>query len=362
MLFGFFSLVLVLVYWVNRAVVLFDQIIANGHSAMVFLEFTALTLPNVIRLVLPMAAFAAVVYGTNRLSSDSELVVVQATGYSPYRLARPVLVFGVIVGLFLSVLTHVLVPASISKLAVRSLEIQQSMTARLLREGTFLHPAKGVTFFIREIDESGKLIDVFLSDSRTEGLRTNYSAHTAVFTRSEDGPRLIMFDGMAQTLRISDLNLTTTRFSNFVFNVSGLTDPAATKKKKPGELSTAELLWPTKDILKKTKAKRAALIQAGHDRISQAFLCAVSALVGFAALLMGAFSRFGIWRQIFVAILLLVGLKLIDNFMNDIASKDEALWPLVYLASAIGLATAYFMLWLSTRPALLHSRRKGAIA
>ena len=57
MLFGFFALILVSVYWVNRAVLLFDQLIADGQSAWVFLEFTALTLPNVIRLVLPMAAF-----------------------------------------------------------------------------------------------------------------------------------------------------------------------------------------------------------------------------------------------------------------------------------------------------------------
>jgi len=88
----------------------------------------------------------------------------------------------------------------------------------------------------------------------------------------------------------------------------------------------------------------------------------VSALVGFAALLLGGFSRFGLWRQIFLAVLILVGLKLIDNFMNDMASKDEALWPLVYLASATGLATGYFMLWLSTRPAVFYSRRKRAAA
>ena len=81
-LFGFFSLVLVLVYWVNRAVLLFDRLIGDGQSALVFLEFTALTLPNVIRLVLPVSAFAAAVYVTNRLSTESELVVVQATGFS----------------------------------------------------------------------------------------------------------------------------------------------------------------------------------------------------------------------------------------------------------------------------------------
>ena len=58
-LFGFFALVLVSVYWVNRAVILFDRLIADGHSAGVFLEFTVLSLPRVIGLVLPMAAFAA---------------------------------------------------------------------------------------------------------------------------------------------------------------------------------------------------------------------------------------------------------------------------------------------------------------
>ena len=97
MLFGFFALVLVLVYWVNRAVILFDQLIANGQSATVFLEFSALSLPNVIRVVLPVAAFAGSVYVTNRLMSESELVVVQATGFSPWRLMRPVLMFGAIV-------------------------------------------------------------------------------------------------------------------------------------------------------------------------------------------------------------------------------------------------------------------------
>ena len=42
------------VYWVNRAVGLFDQLIGDGQSALVFLEFSILTLPNVIRLVLPI--------------------------------------------------------------------------------------------------------------------------------------------------------------------------------------------------------------------------------------------------------------------------------------------------------------------
>ena len=75
LVFGFFSFVLVMIYWINSAVRLFDRLIADGQSAAVFLEFTALSLPSVIVLALPLAAFTASVYSTNRLSQDSELVV-----------------------------------------------------------------------------------------------------------------------------------------------------------------------------------------------------------------------------------------------------------------------------------------------
>ncbi|MDK2774846.1 MAG: LptF/LptG family permease, partial [Tabrizicola sp.] len=166
-LFGFFALVLVAVYWVNRAVGLFDQLIGDGQSALVFLEFTILTLPNAIRLVLPVAGFAAAVYVTNRLMQESELVVMQATGFSAFRLARPVLYFGLIVMLMQAVLTNLLVPASQRVLGERSAEISRNVTARFLNAGQFMHPAAGVTLYIREISPTGELLDLFLSDERS---------------------------------------------------------------------------------------------------------------------------------------------------------------------------------------------------
>ena len=45
-LFGFFALVLVAVLWINRGVSLFEQLISDGQSALVFMEFTALGLPK----------------------------------------------------------------------------------------------------------------------------------------------------------------------------------------------------------------------------------------------------------------------------------------------------------------------------
>ncbi|MEM9638612.1 MAG: LptF/LptG family permease, partial [Pseudomonadota bacterium] len=166
LLFGFFSLVLVAVFWINQAVVLFDRLISDGQSALVFLEFTALGLPKLITTVLPISAFAAAVYVTNRMNNESELTVMQATGTGPFRLARPVVTFGVIVFLMASILQHFLLPMALQQLTQREAEISQNATSRLLTEGAFLHPSRAVTFYAREITEDGVLRDVFLSDRR----------------------------------------------------------------------------------------------------------------------------------------------------------------------------------------------------
>ena len=137
-LFGFFALILVSVYWVNRAVGLFDRIIGDGQSALVFLEFSLLILPNVLRLVLPIAAFAAAVYVTNRLTQESELVVMQATGFSAFRLARPVLYFGAVVTMLHLVLMNLLVPLSVAMLSAREVELSENVTSRYLTQGQFI--------------------------------------------------------------------------------------------------------------------------------------------------------------------------------------------------------------------------------
>ena len=240
-LFGFFSLILVMVYWVNRAILLFDQLIADGQSATVFLELTALVLPNVIRLVLPLSAFASVVYVTNRLSSESELVVMQATGYSGARLARPVFLFGTFVALLMSILTHYLVPLSITHLSVRNAQIAENITARLLTEGTFLHPAPGITFYIREITPQGELQGVFLSDARDETEQVTYTAKSALLIRGEEGPKLVMFDGLAQTLQSDGQRLFTTSFADFAYDVGSLIAPTPSKGPRVEELGTMSL-------------------------------------------------------------------------------------------------------------------------
>lgn len=362
MLFGFFALVLVSVYWVNRAVSLFDQLISDGQSAWVFLEFTALTLPNVIRLVLPVAAFVAVVHVTNRLAAESELVVMMATGFSPFRLARPVVWFGLVVTLMVAVLSHVLVPASRAKLADRRGEIAENVAARFLTEGAFLHPAEGITVFIRAIGPRGELEDILLTDARTPGRRTTYTAERALVVKTDTGPRLVMFEGMAQTLTEANATLAVTRFGDFSYDLGALIGGAQARLRSVEELPTPVLLAATPESAARHGTTVAAMLLEGHERIARPFLALVSALIGFATLLTGGFSRFGLWRQIGLAVVLLVFVQFLANGATNLVTRAPAAWPLIYLPVLAGLGIAALALAQAGRARRVRHALAAAVA
>lgn len=355
-MFGFFSLVLVLVYWINRAVVLFDTLIADGQSASVFLEFTALSLPGVIRLALPLSAFAAAVYVTNRMSTESELVVVQATGFSPYRLARPVVYFGIVVFALMTLLMHLLVPLASARLDLRQAEIAQNITSRLLSPGAFLEPIDGVTFYIGDVTPAGELQNVFLTDLREADRHVTYTASAAYLVRNEAGTQLVMVDGMAQILETKTQRLATTSFKDFAYDIGSFITVSTREGRRDAQVPTLELLRAPPALIAETGKTRGQLIARAHDRFSQSILGSVAALLGFAALIVGGFSRFGVWRQIVIAIFLIIVIKAVETAGLNAARDDPYLWFAAYAASAVGLMMVAALLYLAAHPALFKRR------
>jgi lipopolysaccharide export system permease protein len=266
----------------------------------------------------------------------------------------------VIVFVFSSILAHVLVPISLARLTDRTAEISENMTARLLSEGRFLHPADGVTFYIREISPRGELQNIFLSDARDPDRRITYTAREALLIRGEDAPTLLMLDGMAQAFEIDSKRLSVTRFDDFAFDLDGLVDVLTADRRRPNELSTPELLAATPETQKLTRVSEATLVAEGHERFSNALNGLVAPLIGFATLLIGGFSRFGIWRQILAAIGALIVVQMITQAGQGAVQSDAARWPMAYLGPGFGLALSFFLLLMADRPALFRRRRRRA--
>lgn len=356
-LFGFFALVLVSVYWINRAVSLFEQLISDGQTALVVLEFTALTLPLVISVVLPIAAFAASAYGTNRLSSESELVAMQATGMSPWRMARPVLVFGVLVALMVALLVHAVVPMARGRLADRQAEIAQNVTAQFLRAGAFQYPVRGVTLYIRDIAADGRLVDFFLEDARNPDSQTTYTSTEALLVRTDEGPRLVMMQGMVQNLRHAGnrQSLSVTRFSELAYDLGTLIDTGESRKRDLRAYSTLRLLDPDPELLAATGATRDRALAEAHERLAKPFQAPVAALLGFGMLLLGGFSRFGVWRQVVWAVVALIVVQFLSTAAENQVAGNASRWPLIYVSPLVGAAICCAVLWLAARPRRLRN-------
>jgi len=339
--FGFFSLVLVSVYWVNRAVRLFDQLISDGQPISVFLEFTALSLPILIRTVLPISAFVAATYVTLGLMRSSEITVLQAAGISPLRLARPVVVFGLIVSAFLIVLMHFLIPEARNQLSRRQAEVAQNLTASLLQDGVFQHPAEGITFFITQITPEGAMRGIYLSDARNQLQRIDYTARTALIVPEASGPKLVMIDGQAQIRDTRTGRLSVTGFGDFTYDLSSLAGPAG-RGRSVQELPSSALMNPTPDLLEETRATEAQFRFELASRFVDGFSAVAAALIGFASLMAGGFSRLGFWKEIVLAVALMAAVQTLSNAVAGTAMRSVSLAWLgaVPLVLAVGAALA----------------------
>lgn len=360
--FGFFSLVLVAVFWINRSVRLFDRLIGDGQTAWVFLELTSLGLPRLILTVLPLSAFAASVYVVNRLSNESEMTVMSATGSSPWRLARPVLVFGLIVGAMMAALAHFLVPAALDRLNTRQNEINQDVTARLLTEGTFLHPSRAVTLYTRDIDEDGVLHDVFLSDRRDLDVRVIYTADTAYLVQQAGTTSLIMVDGQAQRLRTSDNRLAVANFKDFSYDISNLMRTQVIRARSASAMTTPEFFVDWDQVGERTGQSKGFIAEEFHSRFAQPAFAAIGALLGFAVLISRGFSRFGAWREILFAFVGLLTLDGIRAMLTDMIRDQAGLWPLAYLPAALGTLLVMVLLNFAARPRRRPKPRRTEVA
>lgn len=353
--FAFFSLVLVSVYWVNRAARLFDQLISDGQPLLVFVELTALSLPMLIRTVLPIAAFVATVYVTQNMLRSNEISVLQAAGLSPYRLARPVIHFGLIVAGFLLVLMHFLIPAAYGQLAQRQNEIAQNITAGLLQQGVFQHPGNGITFFIADISPEGVLSGIFLSDTRSFAQRIDYTARTALIVPEASGPKLVMIDGFAQIHDSRTGRLSTTTFSDFTYDLGALIGPAG-RGRSVQELSTPALFNATAELLEETRANPAQIRFELVSRFVDAFTAVATALIGFAALMAGGFNRLGFWRQVVLAVVLLVLMQTLGNLLAGEAMRSASRAWLGLVPLALALMVALALMHYAARPRRVRGR------
>jgi lipopolysaccharide export system permease protein len=168
-----------------------------------------------------------------------------------------------------------------------------------------------------------------------------------------------MVDGLAQTLRTDSEQLFTTHFRDFTYDIGRLFGDTGARFVHIRFLSTWQLFSDPAGVQALTGSTPGQILEEAHGRFAQPLLCVAAALIGFSTLLSGGFSRFGVWRQIVLAIVLLLVVKSVEGIAADPVRRDPSMWPLLYTPPLVGFAISAVMLWQATRanrPGFLSSK------
>jgi lipopolysaccharide export system permease protein len=356
---GFFLLVFTGVIWLTQALRLIDTVIASGQGASIFLLFSALVLPQVLVIVLPLSALGAALYAGNKLYSDSELVVMMSTGVSPLNLLRPITAFGAAIALVLALVMNVLVPMANSALAERSQAIRSDLAAALLVERQFIHPMSGLTLFIQETGTDGEMRGIFLNDQRDPERTVTYSAERALLVRDGMEARLVMIDGMALGAGRDGMRLNSVAFDQFVFDMSDLIRESGDRTRRPSEYPMAALLHPTPNMLESERYTVGDFVSEGHYRIAMPLLALIYPMIALVTLLAGGYRRSGFGRRVIVAVVVAAVSQVLMFGARAQVDGNPALWPLIYLPHLLALLyVAALLIWLGKER---RPRRAGAV-
>ena len=361
LMFGFFSLILLFIYWINKAIALFDNLISDGQTFLVFLEFSILTIPPIIPIVAPLAAFAAAIFVTNRLKNDSELTIMQATGFSPLRLSRSIFLFGLVVTIILLIISHYLIPKSNNILLKRQNEVASSLNAKLLKVGSFIHPQNGVTFYIGGISTSGVIEDVFVLDERNKDREIIVTSKSGYLITNNNNPILVLKDGIVQNYDLKSTNLSTIHFQDLSYDLTSWSvKERMSKSKLLLTYSSFDLFKDPELVSILTDSSPISVLEELHSRILTPLLALIAALIGFSALMIGDYSRFGTSKQISVGIAILILIMLSKSYGNELMLKSQGNWLALYLPVLIGILIFSFMMLLASNQKLLGSSSQAS--
>lgn len=342
--FLFVTLSLVCAIWLMQSLRLIDLIVNRGLPFSMFLYMSMLMLPTFLALILPVSLFTAVLFAYNRLTMDSELLVMRAAGISQTGLSKSAFLLAGIVTVIIYSLTLYLLPLSFREFKDRQVTIRNDFSTVLLQEGVFTELATGITVFVRERGAEGELLGVLVHDGRNPEKPVTMMAENGALVRTDEGPQVIMVNGNRQEVSKDSGTLSLLYFDRYVLDVHSVDKTLDKRWREPRERFLDELFFP--DMTDGNNQFNAAKLRAeGHQRLTLPIYALTFTVIALAALLSGDYARRGLGKRITTAIILIVAIQGAALGFTNLAARFPWLVPLIYLNAMLPLIGGIIVLF-----------------
>src|ERR1700738_4879671 len=190
-----FALVLVSltgVIWITQALRGIDLMTSQGQTIRTFLGITSLVIPALVLIIAPTPLMIAISHTLNKLATDSEIIVMNAACFSPFRLFRPFLYATVVVAVMVAFIAAYLSPDGLRRLKQWDAEITADVLTNILQPGRFAQLDQNLTIRIRERQPGGVLAGIFVDDRRDPNERVSIVADHGTIVKSGSSSFLIL--------------------------------------------------------------------------------------------------------------------------------------------------------------------------
>lgn len=318
--------------WLTQSLRFIDLIVNRGLDVSTFLYVSALQIPFLLLIILPVAFFTSVLFVYNRLMNDSELIVLKSGGLSRLALAKPALMVAVLMVVVGYIVSLYLLPASYREFKDTQAFIRDNYASVLLQEGVFSSPSKNMTVYIEARKPNGMLQGIMVYDSRDTDAPRTYMAQEGRLVATESGPRFEMINGTIQNGSVENNDLVMLDFESYPLDLSVYTQDTRSRQREPEERYLAELFLPEEEV---SETFRNRLLAEGHHRIAWPLLNIVMTLVSLSILFTGQFNRRGQWKRILAATLCCV--SVVGGYLGlfSLIAKMPALVVVLYMVMAM---------------------------
>lgn len=294
------------VIWIIQALKGVDVITTNGQTVFAYLSLTTLAVPLLVQAVVPITLLLATVHTINNLNSNTELVVISASGASSVVLSKPLLAMALVCSLITGSVGHFISPISLIKMNEYATEMRADLVSVVLRAGVFQEVEPGLTFHVAERGENGVLKGILISDDRDPESSIIYSAKEGIVSRHQGNAMLVLSDGEIQQSNYKDGSVSFIKYESYVYDLSSLSGQTKAQRLRPNRRTTLELLYPDVNEFhyQRNPGSYRAVI---HERFSEmlwpfAYVLVVLAFIGQARSSRAGYGAAVAWSVIFLVV------------------------------------------------------------
>ncbi len=220
---GSFAVVLVSltgVIWITQALRGIDLMTSQGQNILTFRGITSLVIPALVLIIAPIALMIAISHTLNKLATDSEIIVMNAAGLSPYRLFRPFVYATCVVAAMVAFIAAYLAPDGMRRIKQWDADITADVLTNILQPGRFAQLEQNLTIRIRERKPGGLLAGVFIDDRRDPKERVSIIADHGTVLKNDSGSFLILEDGNLERFETGKRDPALVAFGRYAFDMS----------------------------------------------------------------------------------------------------------------------------------------------